>query len=71
MHLFLVGCLAASINGGIQPLFSVIFANVLNVFAESDHEKQKHDIMLYSLLFLGIGVISFFANIIQVGINLR
>uniref|UniRef100_A0A9J7XHZ1 ABC-type xenobiotic transporter n=1 Tax=Cyprinus carpio carpio TaxID=630221 RepID=A0A9J7XHZ1_CYPCA len=47
-----VGVLCATINGGLEPAFSV--------FAETDQELIRKRSELYSLLFAAIGVVSFF-----------
>lgn len=61
----ILGCIAAGVNGGAQPVFAIIFADVLNVFSGTDREKQEADIILYSLLFVAIGAALFVANIVQ------
>ena len=38
----------------------------LQVFSEKDLEKQERDVMMYSLLFVGLGVISLVAMFLQV-----
>ncbi|PVD39429.1 hypothetical protein C0Q70_02059 [Pomacea canaliculata] len=54
----LFGCIAAIINGGIQPAFAIIFSKIITVFSELDTNKQEHDIMMYSLILVGLGVLS-------------
>ncbi|WAQ94713.1 MDR1-like protein [Mya arenaria] len=61
----LIGCFASLINGGTMPAFAIIFSEILGVFSEPDLEKQKKDIVLYAMLFVGLGVISFFAYLLQ------
>merc|ERR1712136_320810 len=60
----IIGCIAAGVNGGVQPLFAIIFADILKVFSETDPVKQKNDIILYSLLFVAMGAAMFVASII-------
>lgn len=60
-----VGVLCATINGGMQPAFAVIFSKIIAVFAEIDQELVRKRTELYSLLFAGIGVVSFFTLFFQ------
>uniref|UniRef100_H2ZR94 Bile salt export pump n=1 Tax=Ciona savignyi TaxID=51511 RepID=H2ZR94_CIOSA len=63
---FCVGCIAAAVNGGIQPCFAILFSEILGVFALTDPVEQTNRVTLYSLLFVAIGVAAFIANILQV-----
>lgn len=60
-----VGILCATINGGMQPAFAVIFSKIIAVFAEPDQNLVRQRCDLYSLLFAGIGVLSFFTLFLQ------
>uniref|UniRef100_A0A8C1JE70 ABC-type xenobiotic transporter n=1 Tax=Cyprinus carpio TaxID=7962 RepID=A0A8C1JE70_CYPCA len=60
-----VGVLCATINGGLQPAFAVIFSKIIAVFAEIDQDLVRKRTELYSLLFAGIGVVSFFTLFFQ------
>ncbi|XP_023932082.1 multidrug resistance protein 1A isoform X3 [Lingula anatina] len=66
----LIGCFSALINGGIQPAFAIIFAEFLGVFVEYPTEthadKQAETTFLYSMILLGLGVLSAIAMICQV-----
>uniref|UniRef100_A0A669QYV9 ATP binding cassette subfamily B member 1 n=1 Tax=Phasianus colchicus TaxID=9054 RepID=A0A669QYV9_PHACC len=55
---FVAGTLCAVINGALQPAFSVIFSEIIGVILR---EKSN----LYSLLFLALGIISFFTFFVQ------
>ena len=62
-----MGCLAAGVNGGAQPVFAIIFSEILNIFGGATPiEEQEADIIFYSLLFVAIGGAMFVANILQV-----
>ncbi|CAF0897005.1 unnamed protein product [Brachionus calyciflorus] len=61
----LMGCLASFISGAVQPAFSIIFSKVIAVFQICDRDEQKKDVILYCILFISIGIITFFSNIIQ------
>ncbi|XP_060086046.1 ATP-dependent translocase ABCB1-like [Ylistrum balloti] len=60
----LLGSFCSLLNGGVQPAFAVIFAEVIGVFAE-DEETQKKNVAMYSLILVGIGAGSFFAMLGQ------
>uniref|UniRef100_A0A8C1HNH4 ATP-binding cassette, sub-family B (MDR/TAP), member 4 n=1 Tax=Cyprinus carpio carpio TaxID=630221 RepID=A0A8C1HNH4_CYPCA len=57
-----VGVLCATINGGLQPAFAVIFSKIIAVCYQDLVRKRTE---LYSLLFAGIGVVSFFTLFFQ------
>lgn len=61
----LLGCIGSIINGAVQPGFAVIFSRILNVFSYTDEGKQRDEIMLYSLMFVGIGLLSFLTFFLQ------
>ncbi|NWX46594.1 MDR1 protein, partial [Steatornis caripensis] len=61
---FVAGTLCAIINGALQPAFSVIFSEIIGIFSEPDdilREKSN----LYSVLFLVLGIVSFFTFFFQ------
>ncbi|KAK6172116.1 hypothetical protein SNE40_018066 [Patella caerulea] len=60
----LIGCFASILNGGVQPAFAIIFAEVLGVFQLQGDERSKQ-IQLYALLLLGLGVISMVMMFLQ------
>ncbi|XP_066484598.1 ATP-dependent translocase ABCB1 isoform X2 [Tiliqua scincoides] len=61
---FLVGTISAIINGALQPAFSVIFSEIIGIFVEPKHVVREKS-NLYSLLFLGLGIISFVTFFLQ------
>ncbi|KAJ6666730.1 hypothetical protein lerEdw1_020454 [Lerista edwardsae] len=61
---FLVGTFSAIINGALQPAFSVIFSEIIAVFAE-DVKTIRNKSNMYCLLFLGLGIISFVTFFLQ------
>lgn len=61
----IVGCLAAAVNGGSQPFFSIVFADVLDVFSGSDVEQMRRDILHLSLYFVAIGGAAFVGRTMQ------
>uniref|UniRef100_A0A8C5JL82 Phosphatidylcholine translocator ABCB4 n=1 Tax=Junco hyemalis TaxID=40217 RepID=A0A8C5JL82_JUNHY len=62
---FVVGTLCAIINGALQPAFAVIFSEIIGIFTETDKEALRKQSNLYSLLFLVLGIISFFTFFFQ------
>ncbi|NXP70825.1 MDR1 protein, partial [Ramphastos sulfuratus] len=62
---FVVGILSAVINGVLQPAFAIIFSEIIGVFAETDKNILRKKSDLYSLLFLVVGIVSFFTFFFQ------
>ncbi|XP_060052278.1 phosphatidylcholine translocator ABCB4 isoform X3 [Erinaceus europaeus] len=62
---FVVGTLCAIINGALQPAFSVIFSEMIEIFRPGDDEVKQQKCDMFSLLFLGLGIISFFTFFLQ------
>ncbi|KAM6202297.1 ATP-dependent translocase ABCB1 [Rhynchocyon petersi] len=63
---FVVGIICAIINGGLQPAFSVIFSRIIGIFTEpGTPEAKRRDSDMFSLLFLGLGIISFITFFLQ------
>ncbi|KAK6784076.1 hypothetical protein RDI58_017530 [Solanum bulbocastanum] len=61
----LLGCLGAAIFGALQPAFAFCLGSVVSTYLINDSSKLKSEAKLYSLMFLTIDIISFFANLIQ------
>ncbi|KGL84068.1 Multidrug resistance protein 1, partial [Tinamus guttatus] len=62
---FVLGTLCAIINGALQPIFSVIISDVIGMFVEEGEIAIRRTNNMYSLLFLGFGIISFFTFFLQ------
>uniref|UniRef100_A0A8C9NBQ8 ATP binding cassette subfamily B member 1 n=1 Tax=Serinus canaria TaxID=9135 RepID=A0A8C9NBQ8_SERCA len=62
---FVAGTLCAIINGALQPAFAVIFSEIIGIFSETDKDLLRKQSNLYSLLFLVLGIISFFTFFFQ------
>ncbi|KAM3821027.1 ATP-binding cassette sub-family B member 5 [Vipera latastei] len=60
-----IGIVAAAIAGGITPAFAVLFGKIIGAFHEQDDVKKRQNTVLYSLMFLVLGVISLVTHIIQ------
>uniref|UniRef100_A0A4W4E949 ATP-binding cassette, sub-family B (MDR/TAP), member 4 n=1 Tax=Electrophorus electricus TaxID=8005 RepID=A0A4W4E949_ELEEL len=59
-----VGVFCATINGGLQPAFAIIFSKIIAV-GPMDEDIKRERANLFSLLFAVIGVISFIALFLQ------
>ncbi|XP_009887262.1 PREDICTED: multidrug resistance protein 1 [Charadrius vociferus] len=62
---FVAGTLCAIINGGLQPAFAIIFSEIIGIFSETDDNILREKSNLYSVLFLVLGIISFFTFFFQ------
>uniref|UniRef100_A0A8D2NMS6 Phosphatidylcholine translocator ABCB4 n=1 Tax=Zosterops lateralis melanops TaxID=1220523 RepID=A0A8D2NMS6_ZOSLA len=62
---FVAGTLCAIINGALQPAFAIIFSEIIGIFSETDKDILRKQSNLYSLLFLVLGIISFFTFFFQ------
>ncbi|NWI87161.1 MDR1 protein, partial [Pitta sordida] len=62
---FVAGTLSAIINGALQPAFAIIFSEIIGIFSETDKTILRKQSNLYSLLFLVLGIISFFTFFLQ------
>ncbi|CAF3688467.1 unnamed protein product [Adineta steineri] len=59
------GCVACTINGGIQPVFGIILSKLTAVFQICDKDTQKDRVLLYILLFIGFGILLLFSMSLQ------
>ncbi|KAG7464134.1 hypothetical protein MATL_G00183980 [Megalops atlanticus] len=59
------GSIGAAVNGGVSPLYSLLFSQILGTFAMLDPGEQRAQIDGICLLFVLIGVVSFFTQILQ------
>ncbi|NXN74660.1 MDR1 protein, partial [Himantopus himantopus] len=62
---FVAGTLCAIINGALQPAFAIIFSEIIGIFSETDDNILRTKSNLYSVLFLVLGIISFFTFFFQ------
>nr|QUF59435.1 ATP-binding cassette transporter Abcb1-2 [Brachionus angularis] len=60
-----IGCIASLVSGGVQPAFSIVFSKVIAVFQICDRKEQERDVILYCLIFIGFGIVTFFSNLFQ------
>ncbi|KAM6421909.1 ATP-dependent translocase ABCB1 [Rhynochetos jubatus] len=62
---FVAGTLCAIINGALQPAFAIIFSEIIGIFSETEKSVLREKSNLYSVLFLVLGIISFFTFFFQ------
>ncbi|RXM28403.1 Multidrug resistance protein 1 [Acipenser ruthenus] len=60
-----LGTFCAFVNGGLQPVFAIIFSKIIGVFAETDRDVLRYKSTMLSLFFLAIGGVSFFSMFFQ------
>ncbi|XP_040058489.2 bile salt export pump [Gasterosteus aculeatus] len=61
----LLGSLGAAFNGCINPVYAVLFSQILGTFSISDLNEQRKQINGICILFCIVAVISFFAQFLQ------
>ncbi|KAI8898553.1 P-loop containing nucleoside triphosphate hydrolase protein [Globomyces pollinis-pini] len=59
--IFVLASLGSIVNGASQPLFSILFSNVLTVLGTSTA-------VTYAWLFCGLAVVAFISNFLQIGL---
>ncbi|KAG1327605.1 ABC transporter B family member 11 [Cocos nucifera] len=60
LPVFVLGSIAAVVNGVIFPIFAIILSNVINTFYQPPH-KLKKDSKFWSVMFLAFGLVSLIA----------
>ncbi|XP_028291135.1 bile salt export pump isoform X2 [Gouania willdenowi] len=61
----LVGSLGAAINGSVNPIYALLFSQILGTFAIQDVVEQRKQINQICILFCVIGAISFLFQFVQ------
>ncbi|XP_039997875.1 bile salt export pump-like isoform X2 [Xiphias gladius] len=61
----LFGSLGAAINGGVNPVYSLLFSQILATFSVTDPVAQREEIDSICLFFVMVGVVSFFTQMLQ------
>nr|XP_057907080.1 bile salt export pump-like [Doryrhamphus excisus] len=61
----LFGSLGAAVNGGLTPVSSLLFSQILATFSITDPVAQAKEIDRICLFFVMIGIISFFTQTLQ------
>ncbi|KAJ7415590.1 Bile salt export pump [Willisornis vidua] len=60
-----LGSLAAAVNGAVNPLYALLFSQILGTFSILDEAEQKVQIDGVCVLFVLVGVLSFFTQFLQ------
>ncbi|KAM3585020.1 uncharacterized protein V6R79_005132 [Siganus canaliculatus] len=61
----LFGSLGAAVNGGVNPVYSLLFSQILATFSITDPGVQRREINGVCLFFVVVGVVSFFTQMLQ------
>ncbi|XP_058047126.1 bile salt export pump [Ahaetulla prasina] len=60
-----LGSLGAGANGAVNPLYALLFSQILGTFSVPDEEEQRAQINGVCLLFVVVGIVSFFTQFLQ------
>ncbi|XP_070694481.1 bile salt export pump [Pempheris klunzingeri] len=61
----LLGSLGAAVNGSVNPIYAILFSQILGTFAIRDLNEQKERINEICVLFCIVAVTSFFSQFLQ------
>ncbi|KAG7330976.1 hypothetical protein KOW79_004945 [Hemibagrus wyckioides] len=61
----LLGSLGAAINGSVNPMYALLFSQIIGTFAIRDLDEQRKQINGVCVLFVSVGVMSFFSQFLQ------
>ncbi|XP_015822022.1 bile salt export pump isoform X2 [Nothobranchius furzeri] len=61
----LLGSLGAAVNGSVNPIYAILFSQILGTFAIRDLDKQRRQIDGICVLFCIVAIISFFSQFLQ------
>ncbi|CAG5865570.1 unnamed protein product [Menidia menidia] len=61
----LMGSLGAGINGSVNPIYAILFSQILGTFSIRDLNEQREQINGICVLFCIVAVISFFSQFVQ------
>ncbi|XP_036965463.1 bile salt export pump isoform X2 [Acanthopagrus latus] len=61
----LLGSLGAAVNGSVNPIYAILFSQILGTFAIPDLNEQREQIDGICLLFCIVAVASFFSQFLQ------
>ncbi|GET00767.1 multidrug resistance protein 1 [Rhizophagus clarus] len=66
LHLIIIGTIASTINGAIMPLFSLVFASILDVFSNVNQpEKLRSEANFWSGMFGVLALVALLCNFFQ------
>ncbi|XP_053483257.1 bile salt export pump-like isoform X3 [Ictalurus furcatus] len=61
----LLGSLAAGINGSVNPIYALLFSQIIGTFAIRDMDEQREQINWICVLFVSVGVMNFFSKFLE------
>ncbi|XP_051998618.1 bile salt export pump isoform X2 [Xyrauchen texanus] len=61
----LMGSIGAAINGSVNPMYALLFSQILGTFSIQDLDEQRRQINGICILFVVVGVVSFFSQFLQ------
>ncbi|KAM7407487.1 hypothetical protein PAMA_003286 [Pampus argenteus] len=64
-YYMLMGSLGAAVNGSVNPIYAILFSQILGTFAIRDLNEQREQINGICVLFCIVAVISFFSQFLQ------
>ncbi|XP_073920946.1 phosphatidylcholine translocator ABCB4 isoform X3 [Castor canadensis] len=62
---FVVGTICAIANGALQPVISILLSEMIAIFGPGDDAVKQQKCNMFSLLLLGLGILSFFTFFLQ------
>uniref|UniRef100_A0A671PPU5 Bile salt export pump n=1 Tax=Sinocyclocheilus anshuiensis TaxID=1608454 RepID=A0A671PPU5_9TELE len=61
----LFGSFGAAVNGGVNPVYALLFSQILATFSMPDPVEQRREINGICLFFVVVGLVSFFTQMLQ------
>uniref|UniRef100_A0A8C7R6Y6 Bile salt export pump n=1 Tax=Oncorhynchus mykiss TaxID=8022 RepID=A0A8C7R6Y6_ONCMY len=61
----LFGTIGAAVKGGVNPVYSLLFSQILGTFSIPDPEAQRREINGICMFFVLVGVTSFITHLLQ------
>ncbi|KAK1789017.1 hypothetical protein P4O66_014965 [Electrophorus voltai] len=61
----LLGSVGAALNGSVSPVYALLFSQVLGIFSIADMDEQRRQINGVCILFVIVGIVSFFSQFVQ------
>uniref|UniRef100_A0A3P8YXC7 ATP-binding cassette, sub-family B (MDR/TAP), member 11a n=1 Tax=Esox lucius TaxID=8010 RepID=A0A3P8YXC7_ESOLU len=61
----LIGSIGAAINGSVNPIYAILFSQILGTFSILDVDEQRVQINGICILFCAVAVTSFFSQFLQ------
>ncbi|XP_067843432.1 bile salt export pump-like isoform X1 [Heptranchias perlo] len=61
----LLGSLGAAVNGGVNPIYALLFSHILGTFSLQNEEEKRKQINSVCLFFVILGAVSFLTQFLQ------